>query len=75
MIDFAKLQPSVERIQWQQADAHDLPFPEQTFDVVVCQFGVMFFPDRERAYREALRVLKPGGRFFFNVWDRVESID
>jgi len=75
MIDFAKLQPGVERVRWRQADAQDLPFPEQTFDVVVCQFGVMFFPDKEKAYREALRVLKPGGRFFFNVWDRVESID
>jgi SAM-dependent methyltransferase len=42
---------------------------------VVCQFGVMFFPDKEKAYREALRVLKPGGRFVFDVWDRVETID
>jgi len=74
MIDFAKLQPGSERIQWEQADAQDLPFPDQTFDVVVCQFGVMFFPNKEQAYREALRVLKPGGRFFFTVWDRVETI-
>jgi ubiquinone/menaquinone biosynthesis C-methylase UbiE len=74
MIDFAKLQPGAERVHWQQADAQDLPFPDQTFDIVVCQFGVMFFPDKERAYREALRVLKPGGHYFFNVWDRVETI-
>ena len=75
MLDFAKMQPGAERVQWQQADAQDLPFPDQTFDVVVCQFGVMFFPDKEKAYREALRVLKPGGRFVFDVWDRVETID
>jgi ubiquinone/menaquinone biosynthesis C-methylase UbiE len=74
MIDFAKLQPGSERIRWEQADAQDLPFPDQTFEVVVCQFGVMFFPNKEKAYREALRVLKPGGRFFFTVWDRVETI-
>jgi len=48
-----------------------LPFDDQRFDVVVCQFGVMFFPDKERAYREAHRVLKPGGHFIFSVWDRI----
>ncbi len=42
------------------------------FDAVVCQFGAMFFPDRIAAYREARRVLRPGGRFLFNVWDRLE---
>jgi SAM-dependent methyltransferase len=75
MLDFAKLQPGGERVQWQQADAQSLPFPDQTFDVVVCQFGVMFFPDKEKAYCEVFRVLKPGGRFIFNVWDRLESND
>jgi SAM-dependent methyltransferase len=50
-----------------------LPFGDKSFDAVVCQFGVMFFPDRIGAYREVLRVLKPGGRFLFNVWDRVEE--
>ncbi|HEV2956964.1 MAG TPA: methyltransferase domain-containing protein, partial [Xanthobacteraceae bacterium] len=44
---------------------------DRSFDVVVCQFGVMFFPDRVRGYAEARRVLKPGGRFLFNVWDRI----
>ncbi|WP_018240186.1 class I SAM-dependent methyltransferase [Ensifer sp. BR816] len=62
-----------ERIIWQQADAMELPFDDESFDVVLCQFGVMFFPDRVKAYREAWRVLKPGGRFLFNVWDRVEA--
>lgn len=49
----------------------DLPFDDRTFDALVCQFGVMFFPDRLAAFREAHRVLKPGGRFVFNVWGSV----
>ncbi|MFF1558658.1 class I SAM-dependent methyltransferase [Streptomyces sp. NPDC058279] len=53
---------------WRQADAQRLPFPEGGFDLVVCQFGVMFFPDRVAAYVEARRVLAPGGRFLFNTW-------
>jgi SAM-dependent methyltransferase len=57
------------RIHWQQADALDLPFPNGEFDVVVCQFSVMFFPDKLKAFRETFRVLRPGGRFLFNVWD------
>ena len=46
-----------------------LPFPSGAFDSVVCQFGIMFFPDRPRAHAEARRVLKPGGRYVFNSWD------
>ena len=61
------------RLTWQQADALALPFEDRTFDVVACQFGAMFFPDKVQGYREARRVLKPGGRFFFNVWDRIED--
>ena len=49
-----------------------LPFPDGTFDAVVCQFGVMFFPDKSKAYSEARRVLRHGGVFVFNVWDRIE---
>jgi ubiquinone/menaquinone biosynthesis C-methylase UbiE len=62
-----------DRIVWQQADAQALPFDDESFDAVVCQFGVMFFPDRVAAYREVARVLKPGGRFLFNVWERIEA--
>jgi SAM-dependent methyltransferase len=54
-------------------DAEHLPFSDAEFDAVVCQFGVMFFPDKRRAFSEAYRVLKPGGRFLFNVWDRIEE--
>jgi len=61
------------RIEWRQADALDLPFEDASFDVVCCQFGAMFFPDRAAGYAEARRVLKPGGRFVFSVWDRIEE--
>jgi ubiquinone/menaquinone biosynthesis C-methylase UbiE len=61
------------RIEWKQADALSLPFADQGFDVVACQFGVMFFPDKVQGYKEAHRVLKPGGRFVFNVWDRISE--
>jgi SAM-dependent methyltransferase len=50
-----------------------LPFEDASFDVVVCQFGVMFFPDRARGYAEVLRVLAPGGAFVFNAWDRLDD--
>ncbi len=63
------------QIKWQQADALALPFGDASFDVVACQFGVMFFPDRIKGYSEARRVLKPGGRFLFNVWDKIEEND
>lgn len=59
-------------IMWRQADAMQLPFPDQAFDVVVCQFGVMFFPDKVQAFAEARRVLRSDGQFMFNVWDRSE---
>jgi ubiquinone/menaquinone biosynthesis C-methylase UbiE len=61
------------RIQWRQADALALPFDDASFDVVACQFGAMFFPDRVKGYAEARRVLTPSGRLFFSVWDRIED--
>ena len=73
MLDHASSQLSSTRVTWRQADAQTLPFPDGTFDAVVCQFGVMFFPDQAKAFSEAYRVLKPGGRFLFNVWDRIEE--
>ncbi|QOZ38033.1 class I SAM-dependent methyltransferase [Bradyrhizobium sp. CCBAU 53421] len=62
-------------ISWQQADALSLPFADASFDIVACQFGAMFFPDRVKGYAEARRVIRPGGRFFFNVWDKIEEND
>jgi ubiquinone/menaquinone biosynthesis C-methylase UbiE len=69
----ATLLPPEAKIVWRQADALDLPFADQSFDAVLCQFGVMFFPDKTKGYAEARRVLKPGGHFFFNVWDRISE--
>ncbi|PYG61709.1 class I SAM-dependent methyltransferase [Rhizobium sp. UGM030330-04] len=74
MLDFAASRQAPDnRIKWQQADAQTLPFESATFDLVFCQFGAMFFNDRQSAYREAKRVLKPGGHYLFNVWDRIEE--
>ena len=74
MLDYAAArQPEDSRISWRSADAQALPFEDAAFDLVCCQFGVMFFPDRQSGYREAKRVLKPGGSFLFNVWDRIEE--
>ena len=64
----AKFRPD-ERVDFRPADATTLPFPDGNFDAVVCQFGVMFFPDKDKSYREIHRVLAPGGRYLFNVWD------
>ena len=70
MLDKARARQGVDaRIDWQVADALALPFGDAEFDVVCCQFGVMFFPDRVKGYAEALRVLKPGAPFIFSAWD------
>ncbi|MFR9806803.1 class I SAM-dependent methyltransferase [Pseudonocardia sp. RS010] len=61
------------RARWEQADAARLPAPDGTVDLVVCGFGVMFFPDRPAAYAEVRRVLAPGGRFLFTTWDEVAT--
>ena len=71
MIDQAISIGTKRPVEWRQADAMQLPFDDQIFDAVVCQFGVMFFPDKSKAFSEARRVLKPGGIFIFSVWDRV----
>ena len=60
-------------VRWQPADAGRLPFADGHADVVACQFGVMFFPDKRAAFAEARRVLRDGGTFLFSVWDRIEE--
>ncbi len=74
MLDHAAARQGPDaRLEWRPADALALPFADASFDVVVCQFGAMFFPDRSAGYAEARRVLRPGGRFVFTVWDRIEA--
>jgi SAM-dependent methyltransferase len=72
MLRVAEAKIASPRISFAAADAQALPFADGGFDLVVCQFGAMFFPDRVAAYREARRVLAPGGAFLFNVWDRLD---
>ena len=73
MLDHASAVSAVHAVEWRQADAMDLPFGDASFDAVVCQFGVMFFPDRVKAFSEARRVLRPGGQMLFSTWDRIEQ--
>ena len=73
MLDHASAIGTKRPVEWRQADAMKLPFEDGMFDAVVCQFGVMFFPDRPKAYSEARRVLRSGGTFLFNAWDRIEE--
>src|SRR5262249_28032571 len=68
----ASTMPRTERLEWRQADATKLSFDDRSFDAVVCQFGLMFFPDKAAGVREALRVIKPGGLFLVSVWGRLE---
>jgi SAM-dependent methyltransferase len=73
MLDHAAAVGVSRPVQWRQADAMKLPFPDASFDAVACQFGAMFFPDKPKAFAEVRRVLAPGGVFIFNVWDRIED--
>src|SRR5688500_14598069 len=61
-----------ENIDWRVVDATLLPFENETFDCVVAQFGVMFYSDRVKAFKEAYRTLKPGGTFIFSAWDKLQ---
>lgn len=71
MLDLAAQRLESPRVTWRPANALELPFADDGFDAVVCQFGAMFFPDKPAAFAEARRVLRPGGRFLFSVWDRL----
>lgn len=72
MITIAKRLVPSDQIEWQTANAQELPFGDECFDLVVCQFGLMFVPDKPKALSEAFRVLKPGGQFLLSTWDRQE---
>ena len=73
MLDHAAAIGTKRPVEWRQADAMQLPFRDGMFDAVVCQFGAMFFPEKSKAFSEARRVLRSGGVFIFNVWDRIEE--
>jgi ubiquinone/menaquinone biosynthesis C-methylase UbiE len=75
MLAYAEGKLGSEAIEWKQADAAALPFDDASFDAVVCQFGLMFVPDKLAAVREAHRVLVPNGLFVFNVWDSIDKND
>lgn len=72
MLDRAARRIGSPNVRFQIADAQSLPFDDESFDLVVCQFGVMFFPDKIRGHSEARRVLRDGGRYLLVIWDRVE---
>ncbi len=73
MLDRAASVGTSRPVEFRQADATRLPFADESFDAVVCQFGAMFFPDKPAAFAEMRRVLRPGGTFVFTVWDRIED--
>ena len=73
MLEVGKKIVRSENITWLIADACDLPFENDIFDAVICQFGIMFFPDKQKAMNDAYRVLKPGGQIVFNTWDSLEN--
>lgn len=73
MLEHAESLGTARPVEWRQADAAALPFRDESFDAVLCQFGIMFFPDKAKAFAEARRVLQRGGVFLFSTWDRIEE--
>ena len=73
MLDMAREKIKHPNLTYSLCDIRELPFPNNTFDLVVCQYGMMFLPDRQAGFREVFRVLKPGGTFLFSTWDKTEN--
>jgi ubiquinone/menaquinone biosynthesis C-methylase UbiE len=73
MLSVAKKKLSHLEIDWQNIDAQQLPFDDNSIDLVVCCFGYMFVPDKPKAFAEAHRILKPGGQLLFTTWDKLEN--
>jgi ubiquinone/menaquinone biosynthesis C-methylase UbiE len=74
MLAVAEGKLGAEAITFQLEDAQQLSFPDNSFDLVVCQFGLMFLKDKQQGLREAMRVLRPGGRFIFSTWDKLDNL-
>lgn len=72
MLEQAARRVGGESVRFEEANAQQLPFPDDSFDLVVCQFGIMFFPDKVMANSEARRVLRDGGKYILVIWDRVD---
>ncbi len=72
MLELASVRPRMGPVTFTPADAQQLPFEDEKFDALACQFGIMFLPDRAAAFREAHRVLRRGGLIVFNVWNSLE---
>lgn len=73
MLNIARKKVNALNVEFVEADAQKLPFPENSFDLVICQFSFMFLPDKQKGFNEAWRVLKPGGQFLFVTWDKQEN--
>jgi len=73
MLAVAKHNLQEKNIEFKEADAQALPFADNSFNCIVCQFGFMFMPDKPKAFAEAFRVLAPGGKLLFSTWDRLEN--
>ncbi len=74
MLEIARQKTNNDAVEFLPANAEDLPFADLSFDLAVCQFGLMFFSDKPKGIKEAYRVLKPGGSYFFSTWERVEGM-
>jgi len=74
MIEVAKEKVKSNKIKWMPANAMELPFIDAAFDLVVIQFGIMFFPDKQKGINEAYRVLRPNGKLIFSTWDKPEAV-
>ena len=72
MLDVAAERIRSDKVSFEPADAQDLRFADASFDLVVCQFGIMFVPDKVKANAEARRVLRPGGRYLLVIWNSVD---
>jgi len=73
MLTVARERVTAANVSFEPADAQALRFADDRFEAMVCQFGVMFYPDRAAGYREARRVLRPGGTYLFAVWDSLSA--
>lgn len=73
MLDIARQKINAANVKFEVADAQELPFADNSFDLVICQFGFMFLPNKQKGFNEAWRVLKPRGQFLFVTWDKAEN--